>query len=293
MATATARPATKAVALAAPSADEITKILQGMGALETPSTQYNRIKVEGSIFTIDDEPFVYNPKTDAPAFTARIVNSPDQYQSLWIDDNSAKILDRPELAGRFCKSHFAIPTEARVFSETGYSCKECPAAPFVKNSPLENGKRCQWKGDVELQLVDPATGQFRTITDPSTGEIMPDERVWTLTLSTTAMMEWQGTAKDGAAGNVSQYNFMHKLALYGIENFPDLDTSSAIRAAINALGEGRVIAEFRSLRAENKEMGRTWTVPSATPTAILDTFEANPQLEAGHPLDNEDDLPPF
>jgi hypothetical protein len=262
-----------------------------MGALEAPQTEFNRIKVEGAIFTIDDVPYVTNPKTGAPAFTARIIEAPDQYQALWHDDEIAELLDRPEAAGRFCKSHFNDPDQARKFSNLGFDCNTCPAKPWGKDSPLPNGRKCQWKGDLKLQIVDPETGQFFTRIDAATGEITSDDRIWTLSLSTTAMIEWQGTAKDSVRGNVSDMNTMHKLAQLGVTKNPD-DPKAGIVAAINALGLGLVIAEFRSLKASNADGSRTWYVPSATPIDIL-VYDETPQLPAGDPLASDPDDVPF
>lgn len=256
---AVAKPATSAVATIAPSQDDITAILRSLGGVETPTTEFHRIKVDGSTFYLDDEPFVSNPKTGAPAFTARIVGAPEEYQALWFDAEIADIAGRPNKTG-FCKSWFGQPSQAREFAEDGTSCRSCPFNPFTKEPPL--GKKCQWKGELQLQIVDPATGQLR------------DDTIWHLTLSTTAMIEWKGTSRDSVKGNVSDQNFMHKLATYAVGTAPDADPKSAIYNALTALSLGGVVAEFRILRGQSQDGARTWSVVSATPVAILDVSEA-------------------
>jgi hypothetical protein len=260
-----------ALAKVAPTADEVTKILQGLGVLEVQRSEFHRIKVDGAVFDVDGTPYVSNPRTNSPAFVARIVAPPEQYQALWHDIELATALDRPSAIDKFCKSHFNNPDEARKVSDLGFSCEACPVAPWKRDN--EYGKKCAWKGDIQLQMVDPATGQF--FTKDEDGKTVPDDTIYTLTLSTTAMIEWQGTSRDPKAGNVSPFNFIHKLANYGMEQSDD--PNAGIVAAINALGLGLVVAEWRSLKASSSDGARTWYVPSATPIMILD-YEEVPQL---------------
>lgn len=253
---------TAAVVPAAPSQDDITAILRKLGGVETPTSEFHRIKIDGSTFYLDDEPFVSNPKTGAPAFTARIVNVPEEYQALWFDEEMAVMAGRTGKTG-FCKSWFGNPAQAREWSEDGASCRSCIFNPFTKDAPL--GKKCQWKGELQLQIVDPATGQLR------------DDTIWHLTLSTTAMIEWKGTSRDSVKGNVSDHNFIHKLAAFACAQNPDVDPNKAIYGALTALSLGGVVAEFRILRAQSSDGARTWSVVSATPVAIL-AVEETPAL---------------
>jgi hypothetical protein len=265
-----------AVAKAQPTSDEVTKILQDLGMLEVQRSEFHRIKVDGAVFDVDGTPYVSNPRTNAPAFVSRIIGPPEQYQALWHDQELALALNRPDAEGKFCKSHFNNPDEARKVSNLGYSCESCPVAPWKRDN--EYGRKCSWKGDIQLQMVDPMTGLFFVVLDEITKQEVPDETVYTMSLSTTAMIEWQGTSRDPKAGNVSPKNFIQKLAELGMDESPD-DPNAGIVRAINALGLGLVVAEWRSLKASSGDGARTWYVPSATPIAILD-IEAAPQLAA-------------
>lgn len=277
MTTATAPAPNRALATAPPSSADVTDILRKMGILEAPRSDFHRVKVDGTIFYFGDEPFVTNPKSGAPAFTARIIDSPEEYQALFMDAEHANYVGRPHMAGKFCKSHFDIPSQNRDFAEDGTSCRQCPLMPFKKAADIPAGlKKCQWKGDLQLQLVDAATGK------------LADETIWTLTLPTTAMIEWKGTAKEGMKGSISDQNTMHKLALLGATSNPE-DPQTGIRDAVNALALGAIIAEFRALRAESN--GHNYTVISVTPIAILDITDAHQDLALPADTGTDEDVP--
>lgn len=255
-------------ALSVPDTD-ITAALRAAGVLEEPQGSFHRAKLDGATLLLDDEPYVYNPKTDKPAIVVRLARSPIEYQAFWFDETDAAANGR-ESEG-FCKSYFDIPEQARKFSQDGHSCEACPFYPFNREAP----KRCQWKGDVEFQQVF------------DWGE--PDKQrlgdeLWTLTLSTTGMIEFKGTGKEPVRGSVSDMNFYHRLARYALDN------GMSVPDALTALAQGRVIAEVRILRASSKDGARTWSVVSFTPVAILDLANT-PALTAGTDDGDLDDLP--
>ena len=277
-------PTTNAVAPLALTADDYTALLAKAGFIqEAPSGGATRIKMDGPTFYINDEPYISNLKSGKPAFIAQIVGRPREYQSLWIDDALADAMERPESAGGFCKSRFDVPDQNRKFSESGHSCGTCPAGPWIKGDLLPlDGKgqraRCKWKADIELRVLD-ADGQIA------------DETVYTLTLPTTAVMEWGGTAKERTKGSVSDLNFIQKLVRLGAASDPE-DPKRGVARALIMLDRGGVIAEVRALPAKSDDGARSWSVISFTPIDILDVEEA-PAITAGGSEDAADDAYPF
>lgn len=277
-------PQTKALAPVDLTPDDYNALLVAAGfANEAPTSSVNRIKMDGPTFYIADEPFISNLKTGKPAFIAQVVGRPREYQSLWIDDTLAANMNRPEAAGGFCKSHFDVPTENRKFAEDGTPCGTCPAGPWIKQDLLPlDGKgqraRCKWKADIELRVLD-AEGQIA------------DETVYTLTLPTTAIMEWGGTAKERVKGSVSELNFIQKLVRLGAASDPE-DPKRGVARALIMLDRGGVIVEVRALPAKSDDGARSWSVISFTPIAIHDVDEA-PAITAGGSEDAADDAYPF
>ena len=250
------------------SPEEITAILAGMGAVDEEAEQFNRIKVDGTNFVSDDDIWMTNPQTNEPAFTARLLAPPVQYQSKWFDAESAAYADRPDMAkGGFCKSHYDNPQENREFGTNGASCRACVFNPFGDGSD-----KCSWKGDVQFQII------------PDDGVMQGDETVWTITLSTTGMIEWRGTRKNQTGGTATDKNFMHRLAELSLQMSPEwgLEPNAAIMQGLTSLNGGGVAAEFRAIRVTNEKSGRTWSVPSLNPVHIeLLTADETEQIESG------------
>lgn len=272
---------TNAVAVPALTPDDYTKMLAAAGFIAEPKSEINRIKVDGLTFMVGDDMFMYNPKTDKPAFLAQIIRRPREYQSLWIDDSVGAQIDRPDAAGRFCKSYFDVPDQNRKFAEDGSSCTNCPAGPWVKWDSLPtdaNGykAKCKWKADVEVRVVG-ADGAIS------------DETIFTLTLATTGAIEWGGTAKERTKGAVSPLNFMQKLVRLGAESDPE-DPKRGVARALIMLDRGGVVAEVRALPAKSDDGARTWNVVSFNPVAIHDVEDA-PALPEGEIPAVGDDLP--
>jgi hypothetical protein len=245
--------------------DEITAKLRELGMVETGSTgDFNRVKMDGGTFIMGDEMYVSNPVTKAPAFRARIMELPIEYQAYWFTAEDAAIVGRdgsvpdvPSIADRFCKSYFEDPQQAREYAEDGTACRQCPVNPFTKNSPT--GKKCSWKGDISFQVLD------------KDGMLPEDAPIWTVTLPTTAMMEFKGTSRAPLAGHVGELNFMQLLARLALENAPD--GNAALYRAWTAARNGGVIADFRAVPTQSQDGARRYNVIQLTPVAILDVEE--------------------
>lgn len=270
-------PAPSALSTHVLSAAEITAILRGAGAIDDAGSSFDRMKVDGSNFTAGSEVWVSNPRTGEAAFTARIMEPPLQYQAFWFNQAAAEFANRPNITDKMCKSYYDEPTQARKFSVDGASCDACPFNPF-KDAPLAGMGKCGWKGDLQIQVI------------PDDGQLKGDEPTYTLTLSTTGMIEFRGTRKEPEKGSVTDANFLHRLAIFAIEHAAEwkLEPEAAIRLALTSLGLGGVAAEFRIHRANNPDKGNTWSVVSLTPVYVetdLTAAEGTPQIAAGEDVE--------
>lgn len=272
---ATTKPAaSRAIVPATPLGDdEMTAALRAAGLIEPErggGDYPQRAKVDGLTISLGDEMYVSNPKTKAPAFRARLIDVPVEYQGVFLDDDLARAINRSGDAGTYCKSFFAIEDQKREFSEDGHNCRECPINPFTKRDALpllDNGKvakKCQWRAEVAFQVLD-AEGAIS------------DDTVWTLDLSTTSVIEFKGTQKTQPEGSVSEFNFMQKLARFGAASTPD-DPTTGFRNALNALALGLVIVDVRQIPTSKD--GVNWNVTSFDPVQILES-EATAAIEAG------------
>ena len=251
------------------SAEDITAALQSAGAIDEEQERVERVKLDGSTFVAtDDNIWVSNPKTQEPAFVARIMGPPAQFQAFWFTPELAAQAGRDDMAaGGFCKSYYDNPAEAREHGTNGASCRSCLFNPFGDSRP-----KCSWKGDIQFQVV------------PEDGTLTGEETVYTMTLSTTGMIQWKGTRKAPNEGSVTNKNFMFMLAELALKNAPEWGKTpqEAIRIALNALNEGLVAANFRIVRATNENNGNTWSVPVVEPVHIeVPGAEDTPAIEAG------------
>lgn len=281
------------------SEDQFTAALRASGFLPSSSggSEISRLVVKGTNVKFgDDIVAVYNQKTKEPALIVQLAGSPKQYQALWFsklsDDDPqsnaglAESIGRPEIAGKFCKSHFDDPTEARRYSETGASCDECPVHPFVPRDqlpPEAKGKKCSWKADLEFWILEKQEdGTY----------LRQDETLYTMTLSTTGIIEFVGSSsrnRDNLAGSVSPMHTMGRIAKLGMQKWG----IEGIQKAKTYLELGGVICGLHILEQENKSLGRSWNVPSFDPIDILE-IEDQPQLETSEEKADDaavDDLP--
>lgn len=272
---------TTAVAVSRPTDDQITALMVKAGLLAAPNgSDISRIKVDGLQFHVGDELYISNPKTKEPAFRARLMDMPREYQAAWLDEPLAMALNRPHAANSFCKSYFDDPDQARKHAEDGTSCESCPIGPFISREALPSwagGKKCSWRADFHLQILD------------DNGEIS-DPTVHTLTVSTTGVIQFKGTAREPVKGSVTDLNSMQRLARLAMEQNPD-DPNKGLMDGLTALRLGGVIVDIRAIPAKSPDGARTWTVVDFDPVAIvpLDELEV-PALEAGDQL-LTDDLP--
>lgn len=281
-ATRSAPAASRAVAPIVPDLD-FTALLQSAGMIEfnTGST-FNRVSIDGAQFRFGGEDIrFYNAKTDEPAFRGRLIDLPVEYQAAWIDNERglATALGRPGFKG-YCRSHFEIEGQKREFSEDGTACRGCPISPFVKKEalpPEADGKKCSWKADAAFQLLD-ADGKIS------------DDRVWTLSMTTTGVIEFKGTSREPEKGSATELTFMQKLVRLGASLNP-ADPNMGALNALNAVREGRVLFEARSIFQQGEGAIRYY-VPSFTPYDILaeDEIPALPSGEGNNSLPG-DDLP--
>jgi hypothetical protein len=234
------------------TSDDLTKFLQQSGWAEKSSGDAPlRMKLDGNMLvTPDGEMFVYNPtKPKIPALTARIVKPPEEYWAIWIDADAARLIGQPELQDSFSKKYVHPDPDRRTWDSDA-------AFDQLKNA----GVKASWKADILLQVM------------PETGNLTGDEPVYTLTLSTTSLIEFKGASREPDKGAVSEKNFIRKLCEFSIEADPK-NGKQAVTAALLSLTLGGVVAEIRLLRAENKELGRSWTVISFDPIYIEQMFE--------------------
>lgn len=245
-------------------------------------SDFNRIKVSGQNFVYgtdergnDNIIASYNPVTKEPALYVRIAGQPTEYQKAWFDKDGllANAVGRPNKAGKMCKSHFDDPNEARKFSDDGTSCDTCPIHPFVPKDQLPDeakGKKCAWNADVEFYILDKQPdGTLAAI----------DETLYTLSLSTTGVIEFKGSNSkktNALAGSVSDQNFMVKLAKLGMEKWG----APGILKAMSMFTLGGVIAEVRSLPASSGDGAFRYSVTSFTPIDILEVTEPTALPEA-------------
>lgn len=250
-----------------PEAIQQAMIAAGLITPGSGGADFNRVRIDGTRFTFGgtkDEPefVIDSPSSGAPAFRAQLLADVVEYYGRYFDETDAGLANRPGIANKMCKSHTADPQEAGDLAEDGTACRSCPVSHFITKReedrlPFWNGrvaKKCSWMGDLEFRLLD------------EDGKVS-DDRIWTLSLTPTGMIEWQGSFGDKSKGYISDQSSKQKLALLAITKAP-ADPANAIKAATFALHNGGVLVEGRILRAavgENK-----FSVPSFTPIDIIE-----------------------
>lgn len=243
----------------------LDSVLQRTGAIEPPRESINRIKVDGPNFIAEDDAWQTPVRGDAPALICRIVKPIEEYQAKWFTDSDADKADRPDMAGgKFCKSRFLVPGEAREYGTGGASCRSCPFNPFERGVP----NKCAWKGDLNIQPFPPGD-------DP---ELTGEEPIYTLTLSTSAMFAWKGPSREGEKNFISElcrYAVINAQELYGITVTSEDTAELVSNRALGALAAGNVAAELRSIKRVDEARGREWYIPVFTPIHIDVTDEGD------------------
>ena len=260
---------------------DFNAILRDSGYGQVSDQEFNRIKIDGMVFHAGDQMFVSNPKTKTPAFRARLLDVPAEYQAAWIDDQLGRFLGRENASNSFCKSYFDEPNQARKYAEDGTACESCPINPFTKreNLPvLPDGtaaRKCSWRAELRVQILD----DDGTISDPTE---------WLLTLPTTGIIEFKGTAKDPEKGHLGDLNFLQKLMRLGTTKWDGDPNASAFRA-LSAMRTGGVLVEVRAVPTKSQDGSRSYNVVQLTPYDIIEVDDA-PALPAGDVPDT-DELP--
>jgi hypothetical protein len=245
------------------SPDELTELLQQSGWAEKSSGEAPlRMKLDGAMLTTPDGGmYVYNPtKPNVPALTVRIVKPPEEYWAIWVDAAAAASIDRMDLKDTFSKK-FVNPDPSRRVWDSDEAFE----------SLRDAGNKASWKADILLQIV------------PDSGVLTGDEPIYTLTMSTTSLIEFKGASRSPLEGSVSDQNFITKLSNMAATAEGVTDPRKAVMDALTSLTLGGVVAEVRILRAENKELNRIWSVVSFDPIHIEPMTEADNLLKSGDP----------
>lgn len=290
------------------SPDDLTKALMAAGFLnKSANSDFNRITAKGSNLIYDKQVIAsYNEKTKEPALYIQLTDIPVEYQSMWFTKELARAVGRdgsvpgvPDISGRFCKSHFDDPNEARKYAEDGTECESCPVNPFKSYASLpqeakdqDGASKCAWKGDIEFYILEKnEDGTFRA----------DDKTLYTMSLPTTGIIEFKGSSSKKSnplAGSVSPEHFMVQLAKLGMEKWGQ----EGLLKAHTYLRLGGVIAEMRLPMTETQDGTKTYNVVSLKPVEILevseqaalpDTSEKKPEAEATTDEVIEDDDIPF
>lgn len=275
------------------SDDEFTAALREHGFLPTRgNSDIQRLVIKGNQVKFDGDVIgVYDPRTKEPALIVQLASEPRQLQSLWFskpddpDSSSnrelAQYVERPDVAGHFCKSYFDDPKQNRRYAEDGTSCDECPVHPFVPKDQLPeaaNGKKCSWRAEAKLYILDKQDdGTYARI----------DDTEYTLGLATTSVIEFFGSSSkknDSLAGSVSPMHTMARIAKLGMQKWG----VAGIERAKTSLAAGLVICGLHI--PEQTSGNRSWSVPSFDPIDILE-LEDQPQLTTSAPASEQADDP--
>lgn len=261
-----------AVAVAPPttlSNDELTALLQQAGWAEQRTGEApTRLKLDGNMLvTPDGEMFLYNPKHPTiPAMVVRIVKPPEEYWGMYISEANAAAFGDPSLGNTFSKSYVVADAGRRIWpSDQAFDALKAANLFDEYGKPVKPS----WKADMELQII------------PDDGQLKGDEIIYTLTLSTTSLIEFKGTSRAPEAGSVSDMNFIRKLSLFAIENDESGNPTTAVLNALTSLTLGGVAAEVRIARAENKEKGMSWSVIVFSPIHIEPMQQGDRLLKPG------------
>lgn len=253
------------------SAEDYTKAMIAAGLMPASAggSEFSRVAIDGQNFVIENETYPYNPKTDEPAILIRVVDDVRELYKMWFPKvgepggDLAAAIGRPDIAGQMCKTYdHDKPLGARVSETDGTACASCAVNMMMKPENLidaADGKKCKWSGELDFQLIDPESRE------------LVSEQIHTLPMSSTGVIEWQGSFSDHERGYVRDLNFKQLLARLALTKFPDTDPIAAVTKATSALRLGGVIAEGRILRAENK--GNRFSVPTFTPIDIIPVEE--------------------
>lgn len=273
--------------------DELMDLLGQAGMLpKGGDSSFRRMQlVSGILVTDPDSPNEerWPPDKTGLAMRVRIVRPVKYYSAIFFGEQveinangafskfDARDIGRPELNGKFAKKYDDTQDQAN---------DEWSNLEAYEAFAHQTGQRGQFKGDIDLQIV------------PDSGEMTGDEPVFTLSLSTTACLDFRGTTKNRDGGIVQDKNFIIQLselaAEQAIKDGGDKDVQrKAILDAFTAYRLGGVFAGLYVLTATNTDKSRSWSVPAFKPFHIELGQEAPalPDPSAAGPEQNGDDIP--
>lgn len=271
MARATPIAADKAVVPASLDNDALMALLGDVGAVAQSQGEFHRMSLKAGVLETDDGETFY-PTKSGPSLTVRIVKPPVYYNAFYLSDTEengavdARRIGRGDLNGRFVRK-YDDPAEQAADNN--------PANAVYDAVAEETGQRGSFKADIQLQIV------------PEDGVLKGDERVYTLTLSTTSVFEWRGSSRDPGAGSVSEENFIVKLAKLAATQAAEAGADetglkTAVLDAMTSLRLQGVIADVYLVKAYNDDRTRDWWVISFVPVHI-EPVQEQPALAAGEP----------
>lgn len=272
---------------------DLTALLQQTGMLTTQSEGFHRMRLDGGMLvTIGQNGEVeemFPPKVNKgvplPSLTVQIVEPPVYYNAFWlgpeVDDQGRATggtdpnrIGRPDLNKTFSKKYDDPAEQAK---------DKNPANEVYDQLVAVTGNRGAFKADIKLRIV------------PESGELTGDEPVYTLSLSSTAALDFRGTQRDPMGGIVQEKNFIVQLAEFALakvieEGGDENAQKQAVLNAMIAFRLGGVIADVYLYRTSNSDNSRTWTVPAFKPVHI-EFPEGAPTALASGPEATGDDIP--
>ena len=252
------------------SHNDLMTLLQQSGMVQAPSSNFRRMRVDnGTLVTLDAQgnieeqyPPRFKGKTPLPALTVRIVEPPVYYTAIWLDPDESRggfdaaRVGRAELNKSFAKKY-----------DSGFIPEYKGDADAIFDELVAAGAKGKFSADIKLQIV------------PDNGQMTGDEVIYTLTLSTTAALDWRGSRRNPEGGVVQEENFIVQLATFAMNEASEaggeeMAQQKAVLDAMTALRLGGVIADLYLLRAQNADATMTWTVPAFKPVHIEYTTPA-------------------
>jgi hypothetical protein len=281
---------TKALAVAQSlSQSELMDLLGQTGMLSSGGDGFHRMSLKsGSLVTDPGQPNeeTWPPTKRGPVMTVRIVKPPIYYNAFFLDINEKngaidpRRINREDLDKKFVKKY----DDANEQANDQWSNVE------VYDQLVEaTGGRGSFKADIQLQIV------------PEDGQMTGDEKVYSLSLSTTSALDWRGSSKNPQGGVVQEKNFIVQLAELAQAEFIEAggkgSPAQAVLDAMTSLRLGGVVAEVYLIQTSNPQRpAESWTVVAFKPVHIepLDQLQA---LESGDPVaagpETDSDAIPF
>jgi hypothetical protein len=287
-----ARPATSTAVVAQPlSNEDFMALLAQTGMISSGGGEFHRMSFKGGMLITDagtpkEEQWPPTDRGRGPAMRVRIVKPPIYYNQFFCSEDEkngsfdARKIGREDLNGKFLKK-YDDPAEQAADQYANLDGYEQVSAYL--------NKRGKFTADIDLQIV------------PDSGELTGEEPVYTLSLSTTAALDFRGTTKNPNGGVVQDKNFIVQLGEFAMRQVIDSnpgatkqDLAAGVLQAMTALRLGGVVADLYIRQASSDDGSMTWGVPSFVPV-FIDSGEVTPALPdpttVGPEQNGDDDLP--